>query len=52
MIAKSCYDYNRELHKEKKCREAHDRFNEQRKDKDDLQKFTLSKEIKWAVPDV
>ena len=29
------------------CKDAHAKFNEQKQDKDDLQSFTLSKEVKW-----
>ena len=50
MIAKSWYDANVEMHKEKKCKDHNDRINEQNKDNTDLQNFTLSKEIKWNVP--
>ena len=46
-MAKAWYDANVELHKEKKCKDAHAKFNEQKQDKDDLQSFTLSKEVKW-----
>ena len=28
------------------CKDAHSKFNEQNQDKDDLQSFTLSKEVK------
>ena len=48
MMAKSWADSNVELHKEKKCKDLNDKNQEQIKDKDDLNNFTLSKEIKWS----
>ena len=51
MMAKACDDANQELHKTKKCKEENEKRAEAKKDNDDLQKFTLSKEIKWSVPE-
>mmetsp|Transcript_3005 Transcript_3005/g.3564 ORF Transcript_3005/g.3564 Transcript_3005/m.3564 type:complete len:149 (-) Transcript_3005:29-475(-) len=51
MMAKSCYDANQELNKEKKCRETNEKNSEAKKDRDDLNNFTLSKEIKWSEPE-
>ena len=51
-MAKACFDQNQILHKEKKNKDLNEKLAEQTKDKDDLQQFTLSKELKWTGPEI